>query len=222
MGFSRQEYWSGLPFPPPGHLPNPGIEPVSLCFLRWLANSLPLCHLGRCPSDNRLNTLMIPLSQPPAASPWDLPNSGIKPRSPHCRWILYQLRPPGKPKNTAVHILNLLQQIFPMQESNYSLLHCRQILHQLSYQGSPVHIVRPEILPLSSIPPFLSHCTYSEVAQSCLTLCNPVDCSLPCSSVHGIFQARVLEWVAISFFRGSSQPRDGTCVSCTGSWSLYH
>ena len=70
MEFSRQEYWSGLPFPPPRHLPNPGIEPVSLCFLRWLANSLPLCHLGRCPSDNRLNTLTIPLSQPPAASPW--------------------------------------------------------------------------------------------------------------------------------------------------------
>ena len=39
----------------------------------------------------------------------------------------------------------------------------------------------------------------SEVAQSCLTLCNPMDCSLPGSSIHGIFQARVLEWVAISF-----------------------
>jgi len=48
----------------------------------------------------------------------------------------------------------------------------------------------------------------SEVAQSCLTLCNPVNCSLPGSSVHGILQARVLEWVAISFSRGSSRPRD--------------
>ena len=54
----------------------------------------------------------------------------------------------------------------------------------------------------------------SEVAQSCPSLCDPVDCSLPCSSVHGIFQARVLEWVAISFSRGSSQPRDRTRVSC--------
>ena len=44
----------------------------------------------------------------------------------------------------------------------------------------------------------------SEVSQSCLTLCDPVDCSLLGSSVHGIFQARVLEWVAISFSRGSS------------------
>ena len=42
----------------------------------------------------------------------------------------------------------------------------------------------------------------SEVTQSCLTLCDPMDCSLPGSSIHGIFQGRVLEWVAISFSRG--------------------
>ena len=53
----------------------------------------------------------------------------------------------------------------------------------------------------------------SEVAQSCPTLCDPVDCSLPGSSVHGILQARILEWVAISFSRGSSRPRN-TQVSC--------
>ena len=54
---------------------------------------------------------------------------------------------------------------------------------------------------------------WSEVTQSCLTLCDPVDWSLPGSSIHGIFQARVLEWVAISFSRGSSWPRDRTRVS---------
>ena len=53
----------------------------------------------------------------------------------------------------------------------------------------------------------------SEVTQSCPTLCNPVDCSPPGSSVHGILQARILEWVAISFSRGSSRPRDWTQVS---------
>ena len=53
----------------------------------------------------------------------------------------------------------------------------------------------------------------SEVAQSCLTLCDCMDCSLPGSSVHGIFQARILEWVAISFSRRSSRPRDRTRVS---------
>ena len=51
-----------------------------------------------------------------------------------------------------------------------------------------------------------------EVAQSCQTLCDPMDCSLPGSSVRGIFQAIVLEWIAISFSRGSSQPRDQTRV----------
>ena len=57
------------------------------------------------------------------------------------------------------------------------------------------------------------HYSESEVAQSCPTLCNPVDCSLPDSSLHGILQARILEWVAISFSSGSSQPRDRTQVS---------
>ena len=48
------------------------------------------------------------------------------------------------------------------------------------------------------------------VAQSCLTLCDPMDCRLPVSSVQGILQARILEWVAIPFFRGPSRPRDQT------------
>ena len=48
----------------------------------------------------------------------------------------------------------------------------------------------------------------SEGAQLCPALCDPMDCSLPGSSVYGIFQARVLEWVAISFSRGSSRPGD--------------
>ena len=51
-------------------------------------------------------------------------------------------------------------------------------------------------------------------AQSCPTLCNPMDCITPGSSVHGIFQARILEWVAISSSRGSSKPRDQTRISC--------
>ena len=53
--------------------------------------------------------------------------------------------------------------------------------------------------------------------QSCTILCNPMDYSLPDCSVHGIFQARVLEWVAISFSRGFFWPRDWTQVSCIGS-----
>ena len=52
-------------------------------------------------------------------------------------------------------------------------------------------------------------------AQSCPTLCDPLGCSLPGSSVHGILQARTLEWVAVPFSRGSSQPGDRPQVSCT-------
>ena len=56
----------------------------------------------------------------------------------------------------------------------------------------------------------------------CPTLCDPMDCSLPGSSVHGILQARILKWIAISFSRVPSGPRDQTFVSCTGRWILYH
>ena len=55
-----------------------------------------------------------------------------------------------------------------------------------------------------------------EVTQSCLTLCDPVDCNLLGFSIHGILQTRILEWIAISFFRGSSRPRDQTRVSHIG------
>ena len=102
MGFSRQEYWGGLPCPPPGNLPNPGIEASSLCLLHWQADSLPLA--------------------PP-------------------KW-------------------------------------------------------RSEVKSLSRV-----------------RLCDPMDCSRPGSSVHGCFQAWLLEWVAISFSKGSSWPRDWTRVS---------
>ena len=59
-----------------------------------------------------------------------------------------------------------------------------------------------------------SPCCPVLVTQLCLILCDPRDYSPPMSSVHGILQARILEWVAISFSRGSSQPRDWTWVSC--------
>ena len=66
------------------------------------------------------------------------------------------------------------------------------------------------------------------VAQSCSALCDPMDCSLPGFSIHGILQARILEWVAISSSRRSSQCRDQTCISCgscgpyIGRWILYY
>ena len=61
-----------------------------------------------------------------------------------------------------------------------------------------------------------------KVAQLCLPLCDPVDCSLPGSSVHGIFQVRILERIAISSSTGSSRARGGTRVSSIGRRILYH
>ena len=121
-----------------------------------------------------------------------LPSPGIEPRSPSLKVDSLSAEPLGKPKNTGVGSLSLLQRIFLTQESNWGLLHCRWILYQLSYR------VKVKVL----------------VAQSCPTLCEPMDCSLPGCSIQGIFQARILEWVAISFSRGSPRPRDHTRVAC--------
>ena len=62
----------------------------------------------------------------------------------------------------------------------------------------------------------------SSITKSCLTLRNTMECSPPGSSVYGILQARILEWVAICFSRGRSQPRDPTLISYTGRRVLYH
>ena len=161
MKFSRPEYWSGLPFPSPGDLPNPG----------------------------------------------------IKPRSPTLQADSLPAEPPGKPKNIGVASLSLLQGIFPTQESNWGLLYCRQILYQLSYQGAGGNTtdISPCVSELSE-QPFSNSCINStnvywtsaaaaaaKSLQSCPTLCDPIDGSPPGSAIPGILQARTLEWVAISF-----------------------
>ena len=120
MGFSRQAYCNGLPFPSSGDLPGPGTEPGSLmstCIKK--VHSLPCICMAeslRCPPET-ITTLLI-------------------------------------------------------------------------------------------------NCGGSLVAQSCPTLCDPLDCSPPGSSVHGILQASILEGVAISFSRESSSPKDPPCVFC--------
>ena len=122
------------------------------------------------------------------------------------------------------------------QESNLCLLHCHVDSSPPSQQGSPIRVFwatsalfRLSFL-LNKYPGvgFLDHrvcvcvCVCVLVAQSCLTLCDPMDCSPPGSSVHGILQARILEWVAISLSRESSWPRDQTCISCIGRQILDH
>ena len=137
LGFSRQEHWSGLPFPSPLHESEKSKRSCSVVSDPQQPHGLQPTRLLR---------------------PWDFPS-----------------------KNTGVGSLSLLQGIFPTQGSNPGLLHCRQILYQLSYSVQ-----------------------FSSVTQSCLTLCGPLNCSPPGSSIHGNFQARILKWVAIPFSRESS------------------
>ena len=158
MGFSRQEHWKGLPFPPPEDLLDPRIKPVS--------------HVP-CPS----------------------------------RHDLYHQRHLGSPKMAIFYI-------FPentnwgnwRDEGGLELLFENQTISALSVPSLSKHWV--------TCLPFDSSEVKVLVGQSCPTLCDPMDCSPPGSSVHGILQARVLECVAISFSRGSSWPRGGTGVGC--------
>ena len=75
---------------------------------------------------------------------------------------------------------------------------------------------------LVNVVPYLYICLRAKLLQSCLTLCDPMDCSPLGTSVHRILQARIVKWVVIPFSRGSSWPRNQTCVSCIGRWILYH
>ena len=136
MGFPRQVYWSGLPFPSPGDLPDPGIKPRSPALQADVLTSEPgRAWLSTCAAScGRLG--------------WPPSHHG------HTRF---------------------------------------RVTESASWGGSP----------LSGY----GSCACL-VAQSCLILCDPTDCSPPGSSVHGISQARILEWVAISFPRGSSPPRN--------------
>ena len=109
--------------------------------------------------------------------------------------------------STGVDCHFLLQGIFPTQGSNLGLLHCRQVLYHLSHQGSPKltwECLRGSISGFCILLHLLM-CFHVcvLVAQSCLSLCNPMDCSPSGCSIHGILQARILEWVAIPFSRGS-------------------
>ena len=131
---------------------------------------------------------------------------------------------PGK--NTGLGYHFLLQCMKVKSESEVAQL-CPTLSDPMdcSLPGSSVHgIFQARVLEWGAIA-FSSKHLYpspihdnvlkksSEVVQSCSTLCDPMDCSLPGSSVHGIFQARVLEWVAVSFSRWSFQPMDRTRVS---------
>ena len=139
MEFSWQEYWSGLPFPPPGDLLDSGIEPVSLALAsRFLSTA-----------------------------------------------------PPGKSCR-----------IFFTEET--ALERSGNSSKSWSNSGTGTPTSHQETLQ----PRMLLGCVCAQSLQLCLTLCDPMGCRPPGPSVHGILQARVLVWVAMPAFEGSSQPRN--------------
>ena len=127
MGFCRQEYWSGFQCPSPGDLPDPGINPHLLCLLHWQAGSLPLAPPGEPILELCIDQYWHVLS----LWKWKLlSRDSLQPNGLYSPW-----NSPGQ--NTGVGSLSLLQGIFlPTQESNRGLLHCRQIIYQLSYRGT--------------------------------------------------------------------------------------
>ena len=127
----------------------------------------------------------------------------LQPTRLPCPWDF-----PGNNTGEGCHFL--LQRIFPTQRSNPNRLIWQVDSLPLSHQGSPSFWL-PFWLPLT-LP--INVRVKVKIPQSCPILCNPMDCSLSGSSVHGIPQARILEWVAYPFSRGSSQPRSRTGVSC--------
>ena len=92
---------------------------------------------------------------------------------------------------------------------------------------SPLYCMLTPFREPSWGPRVMSSCLFLPCNVMCVShsvvsdSCDPMDCSPPDSSVHGILQARILEWIAISFSRGSSQPRDRTHISCVGRQILY-
>ena len=137
------------------------------------------------------------------------PTQRQNPGLPHCRQILY--------------LLSQMQGMtYPYSKTSYNVSISRMgnLASKRLYNvaGTYFPTFPPSTLILIPQPlhlVFFCQTNYStksesesEVAQSCPTLCNPMDCTLPGSSIHGIFQARILEWVAISFSRKSSRPRD--------------
>ena len=154
LAFSRQEYCSGLPFPSPGDLPHPGIEtgpPTLQQILYQLAIReakkelvAPLCptlfdSMDHSPPGFSVHGILQARILEWVAIPFSSRSSQPRDQTQVSPLQVNSLlsEPPGKPKNTGVGSLSLLQQIFPTQESNWGPLFCSPILNQLSYEGSP-------------------------------------------------------------------------------------
>ena len=114
--------------------------------------------------------------------------------------------------------------------SSCSFLSCLNCFKNMASNHLEIMLPPKKLVPLSLFSCSVSlsangTCVCAKLLQSCSTLCDPRDYSLSGSTVHGILQARIMEWVAVPSSRGSSQPRDRTWVSymsCIGRQVLYH
>ena len=103
----------------------------------------------------------------------------------------------------------------------YSAFFMVQLSHPYMTTGKTIALTKRPFVG-KVMPSTMAKLRLCVAAQSCPTLCDPMACSPPGSPVHGISQTRIVEWVAISFSRGSSRPRHQTCVPCAGRKLLYH
>ena len=130
------------------------------------------------------------------------------------RWLSVPLNEAWKPNSGTASSVNSWS--FHIEQINpYSV---RLLIYMHISIIAPIILLTYHLFPVS----LWACCCCHLVTKSGLTLCNRLDCSPPGSSVNGISQVRILEWVAICFTRGSSWPRDRTCVSCIGRWILYY
>ena len=139
---------------------------IKSSFVKWKL----LSHVWLC-NPNIIQSMQFSRrenwSGSPFPSPGDLPNPGIKLSSPALQVHSLPAEPQGKPKDTGVGSLSLLQLIFLIQESNQGLLHCRWILYQLSYQGSPVINTKSVQIP--------SHKKQNLTKQTNVIVCDPLE-----------------------------------------------
>ena len=187
MGFSGQEYWSGLPFPPPEDLPNQEIKTESpvppalqviLYPLRFMCNYLICSFLVK---------------------PWQVSKYHTIGHMNLIIWKGYF----NKPK--------LENHFLSTHGSFFVFFYSHSLNDHLSFWQNKV-LFMCNVCACSLL---LLH--FISVTRLCFTLFDHVNCSLPGLSVHGVFQVRIQELVAIFYSRGSSQPRDQTQASC-----VYH
>ena len=172
---------------------------------------------------------------------WSLPGPGIELMSPALAGVFLSTSPPGKSSDIISFLLHFSLDSIQYIVSFYGVHSSHCFLYSFHSLFVPLigyfqlillltywfffcfFIFLGQVCWNSSV--YSLYCVHAKSPPSCVTLCDPMDCSPQGSSVHGIHQARLLEWVAMYSSRGSSRPRDWTRVSyisCTGRWVLYH